>query len=100
MKYFITTALLLAAISFSQLSYADGCSLTKTLYDSGKFTRAYKLAKTYVNYDNACAEFYLGLMYLNGQGVKADTAKGEAYIQSAAKKGFQPAIDFLKKVIP
>ena len=95
MKHFFTVVLLLLAFSLPQYSYADGCSLTKTLYDSGKFKRAYKLAKTYVNYNNACAEFYLGLMYINGKGVKSDGKKGYKYIRSSAKKGYQPAIDYI-----
>jgi len=82
-----------AAFSLPQLSYADNCGLTKALYDSGKYQRAFKLAKTNANYNEACAEYYLGLMYLNGDGVKGDTDKGNSLIQSAAKKGYQPAID-------
>lgn len=100
MKHFITAICFLAAMSFSQLSFASGCSLTKSLYDSGKYSRALKLAKTYANYGDACAEFYLGLMYLTGNGVTANSEKGDAYIQSAAKKGFQPAINYLSNVLP
>ena len=100
MKYFTTTLLLIFALYLPQYSYADGCSLAKTLYDSGKYKRAFNLAKTYANYNNACAEFYLGLMYLHGEGVKADSKQGIKYIKSAAKKGYQPAIDLLKNRLP
>lgn len=94
MKKIITAVIILAAFSLPQISYADSCSLTKTLYDAGKYKSAFKLAKTNVTYNDACAEFYLGLMYLNGEGVKGHTDKGNSLIQSAAKKGYQPAIDY------
>lgn len=92
MKNILSATLLLIALSIPQISYADTCSLTKTLYDSGKFKRAYNLAKTHASND-ACAEYYLGLMYLDGKGIKANTDKGNLLIQSAAKKGYQAAID-------
>jgi len=100
MKQFITAVFLLMALGLPQLSYADSCSLTKTLYDSGKYARAFKHAKTYANYNNACAEYYLGLMYLNGNGVAPDVTKGNDLIQRAANKKFQLAIDFFKKMMP
>ncbi len=96
MKKFTALLFLLVAFSMPQTSYADSCSLTKTLYKSGKFQRAFKQAKTYATYNNPCAEFYLGLMYLNGEGVKMNAKKGDELIQSAAKHGYQEAIDFLE----
>jgi len=99
MKRFITTIFILAAFSLPQISFADTCSLTKTLYEAGEYKRAYNLAKTHANND-ACAEFYLGLMYLNGDGVKANTEKGHSLIESAAKKGYQPAIDYFNNRQP
>jgi len=96
MKKFISLLLIsFLYLSISQTSYADSCNLTKTLYESGKYKRAFKHAKTYANYNNACAEYYLGLMYLNGYGVKMDSKKGNDYLQSAVNKGSQKAIDFL-----
>ena len=65
MKKFIIAAFVFMAVGLPQLSYAGSCSLTKTLYDSGKYKRAFKQAKTYASYNNACAEYYLGLMYFN-----------------------------------
>ncbi len=100
MKQFITAVFLLMAISLHQTSYADSCSLTKTFYDSGKYQKAFKHAKTYARYNNACAQYYLGLMYLNGQGVTANVEKGNKLIEQAAKQGFQPAIDFFKNMMP
>lgn len=100
MKRIFTAIFLLTAFSLPQISYASTCSLTKTLYDSGIFKRAYKLAKTHAGFKDACAEYYLGLMYTNGEGVKADTDKGMSLIQSAAEKGYQPAIDYFKNMVP
>lgn len=99
MKNILSATLLLIALSIPQISYADTCSLTKTLYDSGKFKRAYNLAKTHASND-ACAEYYLGLMYLKGEGVKANTDKGMNLIHSSANKKYQPAIDFLTNMAP
>jgi len=100
MKNIFTVTLLLLAFSLPQVSYADSCSLTKALYDSGKYQRAFKLAKTNANYNDACAEFYLGLMYLNGEGIKGNTDKGNSLLQSAEKKGYQPAIDYFNNMQP
>lgn len=100
MKNLITAVFLLLAFSLPQISYADNCSLTKTLYETGKFKRAYNLAKTHAKFKDACAEYYLGLMYLNGEGVRANTDKGMSLIHSAAKKKYQPAIDFLTNMAP
>lgn len=100
MKKILIASFVLLAFSLPQTSYAGGCTLTKTLYDQGKYKRAFKLAKTYANYKDACAEYYLGLMYLYGKGVKADTDKGNSYMQSAADKDYQPAIDFFASQIP
>ncbi len=94
MKKFITALFLLFSFSLPQLSYASGCGITKILFDSGKYQRAFKQAKTDATYNSACSEYYLGLMYIAGQGVKTNSAKGYAYLESAAKKGYQPAIDF------
>jgi len=100
MKHFITVLFLLTAISISPSSYASGCSLTKSLYDTGKFKQAFKTAQTYSRYKDSCADFYLGLMYLNGEGVKSNTSKGNDYIQKAAQNGYQPAIDYLNSMVP
>lgn len=94
MKKILSAIFLLIAFSIPQISYADTCSLTKTLYDTGKFKRAYNLAKTHAKYKDACAEYYLALMYINGEGVRGNTESGVSLMQSAAKKGYQPAIDY------
>ncbi len=98
MKKLFTALFLLFAFSLPQLSYANSCSLIKAVYESGKYERAFKLAKTHATYNNTCAEYYLGLMYIAGQGVKTNSEKGYAYLESAAKKGYQPAIDFFKNM--
>ncbi len=98
MKKLITVLFLLFAFSLPQFSYASGCSLIKAVYESGKYKRAFKLAKTHATYNNACAEYYVGLMYIQGNGVATNGKKGTEYIRSAAKKGYQPAIDFFKNM--
>jgi len=100
MKKFIIAIFMFMAFGLPQLSYASSCRLTKTLYDSGKYQRAFKQAETYARYNNACAQYYLGLMYFNGQGVVPNTDKGNTLIEKAANKGFKPAIDFFKTMMP
>lgn len=101
MKYFLTSILILLSFSISLTSYASaGCTHSKSLYESGKYERAFKIASTYAKYGDACAEYYLGLMYLGGKGVTADGQKGDKYLLSAAKKGYQPAIDYIASIAP
>jgi len=100
MKKFSISLILFISLGISQVSYAAGCSLTKSLYDSGKYSRALTIARTYAKYKDACAEYYLGLMYLGGKGVTADGPKGNEYISRSAKQGYQPAIDYLASVAP
>lgn len=97
MKYFISALVLIATISMSQLAVASGCSLTKTLYDNGKYQRAYNTAKTYANYGDACAQYYLGLMYFNGQGTDRNIKLAHKYINKAAKGKYPDAIAFYDK---
>lgn len=100
MRNLITALFLLLTFSLPQISYADSCSLTKTLYETGKYKKAFKTAKTYASYNNACAKYYLGLMYINGQGVNANNDKGKLLIEEAAKKNFQLAIDYFNNIQP
>lgn len=96
MKYFATIALLTIAITLPKTSYADGCSFTKTLFDNGEYKRALGIAKTHALYGNICAKFYLGVMYYNGFGTKAQTARGHKLIFEAVLKGYKPASDYFK----
>lgn len=77
--------------------YADGCALTKSVYDSGKYAQAFRVALSYEKDGNACERYYLGLMYFTGKGVKMDSKKGIAYLKKSARQGYQPAIDFFEK---
>lgn len=43
----------------------------------------------------ASAEYYLGLMYINGQGVEVDEKKGLDYIIGAAKVRYKKAIEYI-----
>ena len=94
---FLAKILFVLTLSLPTFAYADGCSLMKSVYDSGKYTQAYTVARAYASDGSACVEYYLGLMYIHGQGVKMDTRKGLEYMKSAANKKYQPAIDFFEK---
>ncbi|MFK8014869.1 MAG: tetratricopeptide repeat protein [Gammaproteobacteria bacterium] len=57
-------------------------------YDRGDYARAYRiLTKSLVWRGDKYAQYLLGVMYLNGQGVRADPARGVAWLQLAAERG-------------
>ena len=90
----ITTCLLLISTS----SFADSCDQAAYFYKKGKYHSASTVLDPLVKKGEACAEYYMGLMYQGANGVKqteANRKKGIALINSAKSKGYQSAIDFM-----
>jgi TPR repeat protein len=50
------------------------------------------------NQGHPAAQYYLGLMYENGDGVIKDTAKALTWYQQAANQGYLKAKDKLKTI--
>jgi len=95
MKSFISIIFLAITCLYSQLTIADSCGLTKSLFEQGKYERAFNHALTYAKYGDACANYYIGVMYHTGQGVRQNNTKSVQYLNKAARKGYLPAKHFL-----
>ena len=83
----------LAASLTASLMVVIGAAVAGPLEDaiaareSGDYTTALKLLRPLVDQDVAEAEFYLGLMYAQGQGVPQDDAAALSWYRKAADKG-------------
>jgi len=91
----ITTSLLL----FSNSSFADNCEEAAYFYTAGNYQSAHTLLNPLVLKGEACAEYYMGVMYEEGAGVKKseeNRLKGISLIESAEKKGYPAAKKFMK----
>jgi clan AA aspartic protease (TIGR02281 family) len=74
--------------SFGLADYGAG------LYDDGDYATALKLLRPLANNGNAQAskaQYYLGLMYANGQGVSQDDATAVIWYRKAAAKEYRDA---------
>ena len=95
-KTLLTTALLGASVfSFQSTAWADmpeqqfqqGLEATKR----GDYQTAFKLWLSLAEQGNASAQFNLGNMYANGQGVKQDDFEAVKWFRQAAEQGYTDA---------
>ena len=66
---------------------ADSLSDAKSAYNAGNYEKAAKLLVTQAQQGNAEAQFNLGLMYDNGQGVPKDYKEAAKWYRLAAEQG-------------
>ena len=66
---------------------ADPLADAKKAYESGNYTKSVNILKPLAKSGNAKAQFNLGWMYLNGQGVTEDPKEAMKWFQLAAKQG-------------
>src|SRR5262249_44968028 len=83
--------LVISAIAISAWAEAPGGEDALAAYSRGDFKTAMKLLAPMAEDGNTFAEFTIGKMYLNGEGVAKDPKKGAVYIQRAADKGLAVA---------
>ena len=91
----VTASMLLISTS----SFADSCEQAAYFYEKGQHRNARTLLEPLVLKGEACAEYYMGLLYKRGQGVKMNSSKGLSLIQSASKKGYPKAIIYIDENI-
>ena len=89
MKLFLTTLLL--AITLSSTVFADDFSDGAAAYKKGDYKTAVKLWKPLAEQGNANAQFVLGLMYANGEGVPEDDKQAVKWYRLAAEQGLADA---------
>ena len=73
------------------LDDGDACSTASFLLNNEDYDQAKLVLDSMFAEGEACAQFYLGKMYVDGTGVKQNGSKGLDMINSAAKKGYAPA---------
>jgi len=99
MKTYISIFITTAILAFSTTSYADSCDQGAYFYKKGQYRSARTVLEPLVKKGEACAEYYMGVMYEEGAGVKKtelNRKKGVSLIESAMEKGYPAAIQFIK----
>jgi len=90
-KRFVLLLPLLLAVQPAWAAFSDGV----TAYTSGQYNKAYNIfrsiAETTHDKSTPLAEYWLGMMYLHGQGVKPDYSKASEWFMKAAKKNLPQA---------
>ena len=85
MKSLITTLLL--AITLSSTVFGDDFSDSKAAYKKGDYKTAMKLLKPMAEQGDAKAQYSLGVMYDNGEGVPEDKVLAYMWWNLAAANG-------------
>lgn len=98
MKTYISIFVTASILLFSGATYADSCEQAAYFYQKGQFRSARTVLDPLLIKGEACAEYYMGLMYEGGDGVKKNEKnrkKGVNLIESAKEKGYPAAIKFM-----
>ena len=72
-------------------SYADQLEDARAALQNEDFNKSYELLLPLAEENNAEAQFLLGSLYINGQGVKKDDTKGLSWILKSARQGYDQA---------
>jgi hypothetical protein len=92
MKFYkLSCIILLFCFVFPVLSYADQLEDAKTTILNEDFVKAFELLGPLAEENHAEAQFLLGSLYINGQGVEKDDTKGLSWIMKAARQGYDQA---------
>lgn len=98
MKIIISILTTASILLFSGATYADSCEQAAYFYEKGQYRSARTVLDPLLKKGEACAEYYMGVMYESGSGVKkseSNRKKGVTLIESAKKKGYPAAIKFM-----
>jgi TPR repeat protein len=91
MKKIVTSLELLLTLSYSVTLNEDLSALEKGDYQTAKV-----ILEELANKNNAIAQFNLGIMYANGQGVIQDKKRAKEYFGKACDGGDQKGCDNYK----
>ena len=80
---YLTLALLLASIGISYADFDAG----KAAHERGDYATALREYRPLAEQGHAKAQFYLGVMYYNGQGVLQDYKAAVQWYSKAAEQG-------------
>ncbi len=73
-------------LSFCTLSYADVFEDGLNAFGGAKYEEAYDIWRPLAENGDAAAQYYIGIMYANGQGVKRDIILAYAWYSIAAEE--------------
>jgi hypothetical protein len=76
---------------FPILSYADQLEDAEAAIQNEDFEKACEFLRPLAEDNNAEAQFLLGSLYVNGQGVEKDDTKGVSWVMKAARQGYAEA---------
>jgi len=82
---------LLLCFVFPMSSDADQLEDAKTAIQNEDFEKAYELLRPLAEENGAEAQFLLGSLYVNGQGVEKDDTEGLSWVMKAADQGYTEA---------
>jgi TPR repeat protein len=88
-------ALLAMCMLYSFPSFANAFDDGLSAYNAGNFSEATNHFKKAAELGHAGAQYNLGLMYNDGQGVTQDRKEAAKWFQKAAEQGFAKAQDIL-----
>ena len=83
--------ILLSFLAFPVFSNADQIEDAKAAIQNKDFTKSYELLLPLAEENHAEAQFLLGSMYINGDGVEKDDTKGLSWIMKSARQGYDQA---------
>lgn len=75
----------------SSIADAEECNDGIAEFIGGHYANAIAIFRPLAEQENACAEFQLGMMYLQGVGVTQDKARALELFKQAAKNGSNEA---------
>jgi hypothetical protein len=94
-KYAVAVSLLFCIAALGRQAMVPvvhaGWNEAKAAYEKGDFTKAYEEFKALAEHGNADAQWDLGAMYHNGQGVPRDYVEAERWFRRAAEQGIAGA---------
>ena len=86
-KLLLLIALLVGFVALANAGFDDG----KAAYDRGDYAKAYKEFKAVAEQGHAEAQFSLGEMYYDGDGVTEDITEAVKWYRKAADQGLEAA---------
>lgn len=83
---------MLAAVCLvASSAYGQDCKDGQAAHAAGDYTRASAIFKPLADKGDACAQYQLGEMYMQGKGVPEDKARALELFKKAAAQGDQKA---------
>lgn len=80
-----------AAFLFASSAYGQDCKEGQAAYAAGNYAKATTILQPLVAKGDACAQYQLGEMYMQGKGVPEDKAKALELFKKSAAQGNEKA---------